>query len=722
MLDAKRAVNIPDVPALPDDHELRRILDPQNIKSILFLPLHHEGNDIGFVGLDSVRARFDFGSAETELLKVLAEILVNIMLRKSREEAVNRTRKQLEASEERYRRLYETMSQGVVYQDGNRAVTSANPAACRILGLSEKTLKGKSCADFNWQLIDEHGRPVPDEEHPVALALKTGKKTGPVIRGLVLAQSRPPVWLSVTAIPLFSPESAAPVKAYAIFEDITQEKTAREKADLSHKRLVTVLDSINAVIYVADMQTHEILFLNKAARDDMGDASGKKCWQMIQAGQKGPCPFCTNHKLVDQDGNPTGVYRWEFQNSRTGRWYDCHDLAIKWVDGRVVRLESAIDITDRKEAERVLKEQHRLLEGILDNIPDIMSVKSPDMSVVLYNQAGYDFLDKQPEDIQGKKCFQVIDRDSPCLQCATQEALKTRNKATVEKYLPELNRHLNCRAKPILDEQGQVEYIVELIRDITDRKKNEERIRSMNQALEKSNAEKDKFFSIIAHDLKSPLSGILASSQVVVGDPGSLTRDELEYVVSEIHKSASVLMELLDDLLQWSRVSRGSIEYLPKVLDLAQVMESSLKPLKNMARKKGIDLQIHVPAGQEIRADRFMVSTIIRNLVSNAVKFTCQGGKVRIAAKQSNPMVSIRVADTGVGMDRELADKLFSMDRGKSRIGTEGEKGTGLGLVICREFVERHGGEIMVDSRPGQGTVVEVTLPAADSAMMDESL
>jgi diguanylate cyclase (GGDEF)-like protein len=125
--------------------------------------------------------------------------------------------------------------------------------------------------------------------------------------------------------------------------------------DLSYRSINTILDSLDAMVYVADMDTYELIFCNKYGRDIFGEVQGKICWQVLQEGQDGPCDFCTNHRLLDEDGEPTGVYVWEFQNTIDKSWYQCRDQAIRWVDGRIVRMEIATDITQRKLVEEELK-------------------------------------------------------------------------------------------------------------------------------------------------------------------------------------------------------------------------------------------------------------------------------------------------------------------------------------------------------------------------------
>ncbi len=261
---------------------------------------------------------------------------------------IRQAEESLRQSEEKHRRLFETMAQGVIYQAADGTIISVNPAAERILGLSFDQMRGRTSMDPRWKMIKEDETVVPGEEHPAMIALRAGETVGPVVRGVFHPDKNTHIWLSITAIPLFRPEEDRPFQAYATFEDITEQKLAQEEVRSAHQRLLTVLDSIDALIYVADMDTHEILFINKHGRGDFGDVAGRKCWSVLQTGQTEPCNFCTNDRLLDRDGNATGVYTWEYFNEKTGKWYQCFDRAIEWVDGRMVRLESAFDITGHK--------------------------------------------------------------------------------------------------------------------------------------------------------------------------------------------------------------------------------------------------------------------------------------------------------------------------------------------------------------------------------------
>lgn len=188
--------------------------------------------------------------------------------------------------------------------------------------------------------------------------------------------------------------------------NVSQLKQAEEELRLSSERMAAVMDSINSLIYVADMSTYEILFINKYGRDGWGDIEGKVCWQTLQSGQDGPCEFCTNNRLLNEDGSPSGVYVWEFQNTKNGHWFDCRDQAIRWNDGRMVRIEIATDITDRKTVEEQLRHTEKM-----DTIGTLAGGIAHDFNNILTSILGFANLahdDVSPDSQTYKDIQQVI--------------------------------------------------------------------------------------------------------------------------------------------------------------------------------------------------------------------------------------------------------------------------------------------------------------------------
>ncbi len=189
-------------------------------------------------------------------------------------------------------------------------------------------------------------------------------------------------------------------------------KSSDKKLSKSRERFAIVLDSIAAIVYVADMQTHELLYVNQYARDLFGDVEGRKCWQTIQSDQTGPCAFCTNDQLLNPDGTPKGIYHWTFQNTANGAWYDIRDRAIEWIDGRIVRMEIAYDITERKKVEKELKKERDRAQHFLDIAGVIIVSLKADQRVALINTKGCEILQYSHEDIVGKNWFDNFLPDS----------------------------------------------------------------------------------------------------------------------------------------------------------------------------------------------------------------------------------------------------------------------------------------------------------------------
>ncbi len=230
--------------------------------------------------------------------------------------------------------------------------------------------------------------------------------------------------------------------------------------------------------------------------------------------------------------------------------------------------------------------------------------------------------------------------------------------------------------------------------------------------LQKINAEKNKFFSIIAHDLKSPFSAFLGITQMLEEVLPDLTKEEIQSFASNMRSSATTLFRLLENLLQWARIQQGLIPFVPKMEPLSLMVDESIFMISESAKNKEITVLNSISEDLEVFADKNMLQTIIRNLVSNAVKFTPKGGEIIISAKPTdNKMIEISVKDSGIGMPPSMASNLFRLDVKSNRSGTEGEPSTGLGLVLCKEFVEGHGGQIKVDSEEGKGSVFSFTLP-----------
>ena len=238
-----------------------------------------------------------------------------------------------------------------------------------------------------------------------------------------------------------------------------------------------------------------------------------------------------------------------------------------------------------------------------------------------------------------------------------------------------------------------------------------EQILQLNIQLEKLNSDKNRFISILAHDLRSPFSVLLGFSDLLSTKIREYTIDEIEVQLNYIHESAIRIYNLLEDILIWIRSQSGKLPFNPQKLNLSTICTKDIENLKLIANNKNIKINYAFWNDLFVYADKNMLNTILRNLVSNAIKYTNFGGKIDIYAEQNKTHVTITVSDNGVGIDSETMAKLFEISQIQTTEGTAKEKGTGLGLLICKEFVEINGGKIWVTSTLGKGSDFKFTVP-----------
>lgn len=254
-----------------------------------------------------------------------------------------------------------------------------------------------------------------------------------------------------------------------------------------------------------------------------------------------------------------------------------------------------------------------------------------------------------------------------------------------------------------------------VFRDVTEWRTSEETLRRSADELRKANESKDKFLSIIAHDLKNPLNSILISSDLLLKDYFDYDKEEVLTFIRMINDSSRQAHNLLENLLNWSRVQSGRMEMDPAGIDASKIVDAILRLYENTAREKNISLSAKVPKGTLVYGDSNMISTILRNLVSNAIKFTRPRGKVSVSSRNSKHFTDILVSDNGIGIPEDLLEKLFMIDENTTRTGTANEEGTGLGLVLCKEFAEKNNGTISVSSKPGKGSTFTLRLPRPEA-------
>jgi signal transduction histidine kinase len=241
----------------------------------------------------------------------------------------------------------------------------------------------------------------------------------------------------------------------------------------------------------------------------------------------------------------------------------------------------------------------------------------------------------------------------------------------------------------------------------------EQQVKERTAELEAANASKDKFFSIIAHDLRVPFTGLIGMTQIFSDHLADFSRDEIQEGLNSLQLTSQTVYTLLENLLTWSRLQRDAVEFFPQDIFLEDIASINIELLTTTASQKQISLTSSVPEETQAYADQNMIDTVIRNLMSNAIKFTEPGGTIEVSAatNEDEDIVVVAVSDNGVGISEEDVKKLFRIDVKYSQPGTAGEPGTGLGLVLCKELVEKNGGTIWVESEEGKGATFRFTIP-----------
>jgi PAS domain S-box-containing protein len=381
------------------------------------------------------------------------------------------------------------------------------------------------------------------------------------------------------------------------------------------------------------------------------------------------------------------------------------------------------DITERKLAESKLAESEerykRIAEGLTDYLYTVI-VKNGKTVKTLHNEAckavtGYSSKDFSADPFLWINMVVTADKESVAARSA--RILKGDDVTPSEHRIICKNgkiRWIRDTVIPKYDSKGKLISYDGIIKDITEQKKTEQTILLKNEELILANAEKDKFFSIIAHDLRSPFNAFLGFTQMMADELSSLSIKEVQKIAISMRNSAANLFHLLENLLEWSRFQRGATVYDPKPIQLLPKVLECIDSVSESSSKKKIEIKCNIPNDLIVFADGNMLGSILRNLSFNAVKFTQNGGKINLSAKLvSGNQIEIFIIDNGIGMNPEILENLFQLNENSKRPGTNDEPSTGLGLMICKEFIEKHGGRITVESEVGVGSTFKFTLPTS---------
>ncbi len=389
---------------------------------------------------------------------------------------------------------------------------------------------------------------------------------------------------------------------------------------------------------------------------------------------------------------------------------------------KIKKLESEINqlkekINQLEEENDSLQHKSFLLQALMDNFTDTIYFKDIKSRFTLISKQQAKLLGlKSVEEAVGKTDFDFFTKEH------AQEAFKDEQEVikTGKPMSNKLERIRNAEGHfrwvsaskvPFTNDKGKIIGLVGMSKDLTDTVEAQEKVKAYAEELRLLNITKDKFFSIIAHDLKNPFNTILGFSSILMAEFDEMNNLEKREFLSQIDKVSHYAYQLLENLLQWARSQTGRIAFNPVKCDLSKLIKENVDALSIIANKKQITIKSEVKHKSIADVDVNMINTSLRNIISNAIKFSRPGGSVIVTASKNGDFWEIIVKDSGIGIPKTNLSKLFKVDEHISTTGTNDEKGTGLGLILCNEFVKAHNGSITVTSKENEGTSVKVSIP-----------
>lgn len=492
---------------------------------------------------------------------------------------------------------------------------------------------------------------------------------------------------------------------------------SQKKALENEARFRLLMDSLDALVYVADMDTYEVLFINEYGKRTLGDVTGRACWQSIQKGQGGPCSFCTNRYLLDKDGNPGKVYAWEFQNTVTGQFFYMQDRAIHWTDGRIVRLQVAMDVSDRKEAETRLAEEKERLAVTLRSIGDGVITVDCSGNIVLLNKVAEHLTGWTNDEAAGRpleEIFRIINEQTK--EKSENHAKKVISSGRISGLARQTTliardgrqRSIADSSAPILDAGGNIIGVVLVFRDITDQIKTEKELLKVKK-LESIGV----LAGGIAHDFNNILTAILGNINLALLD--ETLKEKTRERLSDAEKASLRVRDLIQQLMTFSKGG----DPVTETSSLENVIKESANFVLHGDR---VACRYNIPEDLWlVDIDKGQISRVVQNLVINASHAMPEGGIIEITCEnmtsadktalphdREGKFIKISIRDSGIGIPEKIIDKIFDPYFSTKR------EGSGLGLAICQSIIRKHNGDIFAESSPGEGTTFSIYLPVSE--------
>jgi PAS domain S-box-containing protein len=607
----------------------------------------------------------------------------------------------LESTSNKYLELYNFAPLGYFTISDEGEIIELNIRGANMLGSDKPHLRKHKLSEF----VSESSGAVFDQFLRNLFVNRTKESCEVAIS----TEGKPPMYVQLSGS-VYENEEQCLITAIDLTERNKAEAALREREE----RYRTLIENMGeGVGYLDDKET--FIFANAAAEKIFGAGECELIGKSLNNFLSGESFEIVKNETAKRIRGKSSVYELKiFRKDGSSR--DILVTATPSVDGEKYKGTFGIfrDITERKrlaEALQVSEEKYRV---IFENVQDVFYQTNLSGIILEISPSVKYFSEFNRDELIGSPVSSIYDDpdDRAILLNEISKTGELRDYGLRLKTRTGKVRHVSINARIITDSSGTPTHINGAIRDITDRKLAEAEIKMKNEELLKINAEKDKFFSIISHDLRGPFNGFLGLTQILAENLQNLTIKEIQEFSINMRNSASNLFALLENLLEWSKLQRGLISLEPEEFTLSKRVASNVESVRNAFNKKMITINCDIPANLTAIADVPIFNSVMRNILYNALKFTPQGGNVIVTAKAvADNSVEISISDTGIGMNQKIIDNLFRLEKQSNRQGTDGEPSTGLGLVICKDFIEKHGGRIWVDSEEGKGSTFYFTLP-----------
>lgn len=674
-----------------------------------------------------------------ELIRANNTLRQEIVERKSAEDALRK-------SERKYRQLIEDSPIGIFKATLDGTITDANTAFAHMLGFDnseevlskEVNMKSDVFRDENAcdEIIGNMRSNIDVGRYEVNMYRRDDSK----------------IFVAMNC-KLISSKSKEPEYVLGFVEDITTYRDATENLKQKDSFLTAIIDNFPFDFW-AYFTDSDFVIQNKNSIENWGDCSKNVPLQE----RVDPLTYTVFEEFMQSalHGDSFHGERRLLLPNGTERDYLVISAPIKDEEEIQGALAFTVDITERLQADETIRESEEKFRSIIEQSLDGILITLENGIITGWNSG--------MERITGYNRSEILGRNTAAISDILDDYMKSEDRndsisTSVNYFLSEGYKNndakpyeftiftkekkqkiLQCLSFPVIYHKETM--IISIVRDITEQKLYENELKNLVVALRVSsdlteakaheierlnsqltesesqlratNESKDKFFNIIAHDLKGPLGTFKNVTDLLSKGYDSMNSEEVFDFISNLNLSAKQLFNLLENLLAWARTQTGRIPFLPDYFDMKFVVDSSISLLKPTADKKKISLETRIIDETKVFADINMINTVVRNLISNAIKFTLEGGKISINCTENKNHFEFYVEDNGIGIADDVLDKLFRIDVLFTTVGTSNESGTGLGLILCKEFITKNCGKIRVESKPGKGSRFYFTLPKKD--------